>query len=286
MSELQMAAAVGLLSSVVSGGATMACLRRRRVVKSVEVVEEATGDWKIVSFEAKGHEKKNFRFRENQDSETMAEMRKAYGTTDQQMMVAKRENKAVKIAHKWLKHGETLTLEIDSRDWVEISNELRKEGNTCFSLGNQTGRKAEHIEALRLYQEAHVIIPVDGGEQAVSMFCLAMSNCAQVCIKLKSFKFAKDICTEVLALDPNSMKTLYRRGLATRKNAPKCLDDLRAALIDLEQAVSIAVSTQNTLVTEIRRECEEVRQAITTLTPAEKVPEHPIELSARNTDLD
>eukprot|EP01059_Diplonema_ambulator_P031682 TRINITY_DN5896_c0_g1_i2.p1 TRINITY_DN5896_c0_g1~~TRINITY_DN5896_c0_g1_i2.p1 ORF type:complete len:282 (+),score=69.58 TRINITY_DN5896_c0_g1_i2:126-971(+) len=281
MSDTGLAVGVALVSSVLSAGVTYVCIGKRKEGpgKVVGYVEGA----KVVTM-VKGLRKLEVVIRENDEVEAWQRLRKELGVSEQGYMVVKREGKIVRFRYSDLKDKESLEVETQSNDWVEVSNQLRKDGNTKFSLGNTTSRKAEYLEALRLYQQAYAILPPDGGEQAVSMRCLAKSNCAQVCLKLESYKFARQICTEVLEDDPRNLKTLYRRGLAARKCVPRTLANLTAALQDLEAAVEIANATQNDLIGDIRKEHNEVRQAIESMQPTKKqeVPD----LASRSHDLD
>eukprot|EP01060_Flectonema_neradi_P010837 TRINITY_DN1791_c3_g1_i1.p1 TRINITY_DN1791_c3_g1~~TRINITY_DN1791_c3_g1_i1.p1 ORF type:complete len:310 (+),score=53.55 TRINITY_DN1791_c3_g1_i1:119-931(+) len=189
--------------------------------------------------------------------ETAKTVRQEFDIPRSRMMVVHRGTDVVPLRFDTIVHGESLDMPDDPRDWVEVSNQLRKDGNSHFNTGNATGRRSEYTQALLLYKKAYQIVPADGGDEAVSMICLAKNNCAQIFLKLDSCKYADQICTEVLSSDPKNMKALYRRGLARRR-----LSLLEQSLADQKLALEIATSQDSPLVSEIRREYDEVSRLL------------------------
>ena len=119
--------------------------------------------------------------------------------------------------------GDTFTLSVEDSNWRDLSNQLRKDGNARFTRGNQTGNVDEYVEALRLYRRAYQILPPDGGDDASRLFCLAKSNCAQICLKCDKLDDCRAVCSEVLKRDPRNTKALYRRGVAAKRLSPQSL---------------------------------------------------------------
>ncbi|KAJ9472229.1 hypothetical protein DIPPA_29061 [Diplonema papillatum] len=242
MDDNAYAAAAGVLSALAAGAVYTCAAGSRRGLK-----DEAAPGKKKVSLRFNG-EQLTVESEDGKDEDFCKSLRATYGVAPQQTMtLSRKDGTKVCMQHDSLVHGEELTFEKDSREWVELSNRLRKDGNTKFLQGNsnwnKTKTKEAYIRALELYREAYAVVPADGGEEAVSMLCLAKSNCAQICLRVEAWEDARAICTEVLSLDPNNVKALYRRGAATRKLNPTDAQCLKSALADLDRAVRASAAS-------------------------------------------
>ena len=194
-------------------------------------------------------------------------VREVFEISRSTMMVVRRGTVIVPLKFEDVIQGEILEMDEDNRDWVEVSNQLRKDGNSHFNTGNTTGRRSEYTEALLQYKQAYRVVPADGGDEAVSMTCLAKNNCAQICLKLDSHRHAAEICSEVLSVDPKNMKALYRRGVARRRMGLKDPAILEQALADQKLALEIATSQDSSLANDVRREYDEVSKLLATPKP-------------------
>eukprot|EP01061_Rhynchopus_euleeides_P041548 TRINITY_DN7261_c0_g2_i1.p1 TRINITY_DN7261_c0_g2~~TRINITY_DN7261_c0_g2_i1.p1 ORF type:complete len:305 (+),score=116.11 TRINITY_DN7261_c0_g2_i1:139-1053(+) len=181
--------------------------------------------------------------------------------------------------------GAVITLDLQDSLWRDASNQLRKEGNERFTRGNQTSDISQYIEALKLYRRAYQLLPPDGGDDASHLFCLAKSNCAQICLKCNMLTDCRAVCSEVLKKDPRNTKALYRRGVAAKRLGPNNLGMLQEALNDFKQALEISAQNSD-LAGDIRRERDEVQQLLTRLMPAQETKPQDPKLSGKYLECD
>eukprot|EP00927_Polykrikos_kofoidii_P049334 TRINITY_DN43401_c0_g1_i1.p1 TRINITY_DN43401_c0_g1~~TRINITY_DN43401_c0_g1_i1.p1 ORF type:complete len:362 (-),score=75.06 TRINITY_DN43401_c0_g1_i1:121-1206(-) len=109
----------------------------------------------------------------------------------------------------------------DGTEPIVVAESLREHGNKSF-------REGLYDQAAKCYMKAKLFLPtgpaahapvVDGdeaGARARACFIAVSSNAAMCKLKLGELDVCIRMCDGVLALDPNNVKALYRKGLALR----------------------------------------------------------------------
>ncbi|CAM0945516.1 unnamed protein product [Alopecurus aequalis] len=121
----------------------------------------------------------------------------------------------------------------DNTEKIEAAAKKKDEGNVWFKMG-------KYARASKRYGKALSFIEYDNSfseEEKQSSQALKVScklNDAACKLKLKDYKGAKELCTEVLEIDSTNVKALYRRAQAHTH-----LVDLDLAELDIKRALEI-----------------------------------------------
>lgn len=129
-------------------------------------------------------------------------------------------------------------------------------------MGNNAFKEGDLATAARHYRRGanqinRKINKANAGEDQVKQLLLTLhSNLSMVCFKQKKYKVSREAAAKALAIDPNHVKALYRRGVAHRE-----LGDLDSAKEDLKLAFKIDptnISVKKSLVG-VKKQMEEVK---------------------------
>lgn len=119
----------------------------------------------------------------------------------------------------------------------EVLTSIRNSGNYFF-------KNNRYVEALRKYKKADRYLNMfknkytwkeaerNGVKSTIEEFSVLNNlNIAAVGLKMTKFASVIEKCNEVIALDPQNSKALFRRGLAQKflKNYDESLNDLKLA---------------------------------------------------------
>ncbi|XP_044734825.1 peptidyl-prolyl cis-trans isomerase D-like isoform X2 [Chrysoperla carnea] len=122
-------------------------------------------------------------------------------------------------------------------DYMDVVNKIKNSGNYHFSNKNYVESDRKYRKALRYINfSTKVQMDSDGPDYDRSTLnnikVISLLNLAAVKLKRNDFKEARDCCIEVLTIDPNSSKALYRRGQAYvgLKEYQLALKDFKMAL--------------------------------------------------------
>ncbi|GMF12252.1 unnamed protein product [Phytophthora lilii] len=108
----------------------------------------------------------------------------------------------------------------------------KEEGNELFRDGNHKHAAARYVKALTHASKFFDLTEADKEEVNAVKLSLYL-NLAQCYLKMENYGKAVSNCQEALALDPKSVKALYRRAVAYEKENKLELaaDDVKAALV-------------------------------------------------------
>ncbi|KAA3480328.1 peptidyl-prolyl cis-trans isomerase FKBP62-like [Gossypium australe] len=123
--------------------------------------------------------------------------------------------------------------DMNAQEKIEAAGKKKEEGNALFKAG-------KYERASKRYEKAFRFIEYDSSfldeekEQAKLLKVTCNLNNAACKLKLKDYKKAKKLCTEVLELDDRNVKALYRRAQAYME-----LVDFDLAEADIKKALEI-----------------------------------------------
>ncbi|MBA0599810.1 hypothetical protein Gorai_006014, partial [Gossypium raimondii] len=123
--------------------------------------------------------------------------------------------------------------DMNAQEKIEAAGKKKEEGNALFKAG-------KYERALKRYEKAFRFIEYDSSfsdeekQQAKMLKVTCNLNNAACKLKLKDYKKAKKLCTEVLELDDRNVKALYRRAQAYME-----LVDFDLAEADIKKALEI-----------------------------------------------
>ncbi|MBA0749406.1 hypothetical protein Gogos_003340 [Gossypium gossypioides] len=123
--------------------------------------------------------------------------------------------------------------DMNAQEKIEAAGKKKEEGNALFKAG-------KYERALKRYEKAFRFIEYDSSfsdeekQQAKLLKVTCNLNNAACKLKLKDYKKAKKLCTEVLELDDRNVKALYRRAQAYME-----LVDFDLAEADIKKALEI-----------------------------------------------
>ncbi|XP_040935267.1 peptidyl-prolyl cis-trans isomerase FKBP62 isoform X1 [Gossypium hirsutum] len=123
--------------------------------------------------------------------------------------------------------------DMNAQEKIEAAGKKKEEGNALFKAG-------KYERASKRYEKAFRFIEYDSSfsdeekQQAKLLKVTCNLNNAACKLKLKDYKKAKKLCTEVLELDDRNVKALYRRAQAYME-----LVDFDLAEADIKKALEI-----------------------------------------------
>ncbi|KAK8332615.1 hypothetical protein V6Z11_A10G152300 [Gossypium hirsutum] len=123
--------------------------------------------------------------------------------------------------------------DMNAQEKIEAAGKKKEEGNALFKAG-------KYERASKRYEKAFRFIEYDSSfsdeekQQAKLLKVTCNLNNAACKLKLKDYKKAKKLCTEVLELDDKNVKALYRRAQAYME-----LVDFDLAEADIKKALEI-----------------------------------------------
>ncbi|KAH1047022.1 hypothetical protein J1N35_037806 [Gossypium stocksii] len=123
--------------------------------------------------------------------------------------------------------------DMNAQEKIEAAGKKKEEGNALFKAG-------KYERASKRYEKAFRFIEYDSSfsdeekQQAKLLKVTCNLNNAACKLKLKDYKKAKKLCTEVLELDDRNVKALYRRAQAYME-----LVDFDLAEADVKKALEI-----------------------------------------------
>ncbi|KAI4319298.1 hypothetical protein MLD38_032916 [Melastoma candidum] len=123
--------------------------------------------------------------------------------------------------------------DMNTAEKIEAAGKKKEEGNLLFKAG-------KHARASKRYEKASKLIEYDSAfsdeekKQAKVLKVACKLNDAACKLKLKDFKQAEKLCTQVLELESTNVKALYRRAHAYTQ-----LADFDLAEIDIKKALEI-----------------------------------------------
>ncbi|TYJ14839.1 hypothetical protein E1A91_A10G145100v1 [Gossypium mustelinum] len=143
--------------------------------------------------------------------------------------------------------------DMNAQEKIEAAGKKKEEGNALFKAG-------KYERASKRYEKAFRFIEYDSSfsdeekQQAKLLKVTCNLNNAACKLKLKDYKKAKKLCTEVLELDDRNVKALYRRAQAYME-----LVDFDLAEADIKKALEIDPDNRDVKV-EYRVLKEKIRQ--------------------------
>jgi len=145
--------------------------------------------------------------------------------------------------------------ELSPEEKIEKANELKQEGTEFFKSQKYDKAAAKYEEAAgyAFDDEDGEIVPDD--DKALLISC--WSNAAMCYIKLKQWSEAIHASNEVIKVDENNLKALYRRGLAKLNSG-----SLKEAKIDLMAAYKIDSKNKDirAAITKLKKAFEESKR--------------------------
>eukprot|EP00929_Paragymnodinium_shiwhaense_P034783 TRINITY_DN18882_c0_g1_i1.p1 TRINITY_DN18882_c0_g1~~TRINITY_DN18882_c0_g1_i1.p1 ORF type:complete len:562 (-),score=238.95 TRINITY_DN18882_c0_g1_i1:256-1941(-) len=116
--------------------------------------------------------------------------------------------------------------------------------------GNNHIKKGEYTQALELYDRGLENLKPHAGDDVTQLRLAFLLNSALCHLNLKANDKAIETCNEALAIQPQSVKALYRRGLA--KAQRKQGADMADAVADVKQASELSPQDEK-LQSEVKR---------------------------------
>jgi tetratricopeptide (TPR) repeat protein len=112
---------------------------------------------------------------------------------------------------------------------------LKTEGNAAFGAGSNAAAEAAYAAGLAALGEkaTHTVTgeePSAARVEAVDLMASLHVNRAAALLRLERRADAEAACSAALALQPENVKALYRRGLARAENPAGAVEDLKKAL--------------------------------------------------------
>eukprot|EP01120_Amphizonella_sp_Union-15-10_P015652 TRINITY_DN8088_c0_g1_i1.p1 TRINITY_DN8088_c0_g1~~TRINITY_DN8088_c0_g1_i1.p1 ORF type:complete len:182 (+),score=37.75 TRINITY_DN8088_c0_g1_i1:133-678(+) len=119
----------------------------------------------------------------------------------------------------------------DSEKKILTATQLKEEGNTYFKNQDYKNAARKYNIVINAYLKGLHPLNSDQQERVKSLNLICYSNLAIVQEKLGLFDKAIAACKECLAVDPNYVKVLFRRGklLSQRGDLDSAKEDLRKA---------------------------------------------------------
>lgn len=141
----------------------------------------------------------------------------------------------------------------DNDEKIEAAAKKKDEGNVWFKMGNYPRASKRYGKALNFIEyDSSFSEEEKQPSKALKVSCKL--NNAACKLKLKDYKEAKELCTEVLELDSTNVKALYRRAQAHIH-----LVDLDLAELDIKKALEIDPDNRD-VQKEYRRLKEKVKE--------------------------
>ncbi|XP_031839608.1 cyclophilin 40 isoform X1 [Nomia melanderi] len=156
----------------------------------------------------------------------------------------------------------TDTKELDYMYIIEVIKKIKDSGNYYFSKKNYVDAGRKYKKALRYYKwmTSTTIISNSSDDLMVNTKLIILLNLAAVKLKEKKHREALKLCTEVLQMDKNNSKALFRRSQAYMG-----LNEYDFGLRDLKQALLGSPNNKDILM-----EIEKVKKIMNTYLAIEK----------------
>ncbi|KAG7396226.1 hypothetical protein PHYBOEH_002606 [Phytophthora boehmeriae] len=126
------------------------------------------------------------------------------------------------------------TRKLKKPERMRMVTKNKEEGNELFRDGNHKHAAARYVKALTHASKFFDLTEADQAEVNAIKLSLYL-NLAQCYLKMENYTRAVSNCQEALALDPKSVKALYRRAVAYEKE-----NKLDLAADDIKQALNLA----------------------------------------------
>ncbi|KAF4322031.1 hypothetical protein JM18_002296 [Phytophthora kernoviae] len=126
------------------------------------------------------------------------------------------------------------TRKLKKPERMRMVTKNKEEGNELFRDGNHKHAAARYVKALSHTSKFFDLNEADQAEVNTIKLSLYL-NLAQCYLKMENYTRAVANCQEALALDPKSVKALYRRAVAYEKE-----NKLDLAADDIKQALDLA----------------------------------------------
>nr|NP_001381134.1 peptidyl-prolyl cis-trans isomerase D [Nasonia vitripennis] len=136
---------------------------------------------------------------------------------------------------------------------IDIIKKIKNVGNACFAKKRYSAAEKKYNKALRYYDwmmKMDDIIKND--EDIAELKKVMLLNLATTKLHQNNYKSCINSCDQVLAVEPNNSKALFRRGQAYIG-----LNDYELALTDLKRANECSPSNKNIL-----KEIDKVKQVM------------------------
>lgn len=125
--------------------------------------------------------------------------------------------------------------ELDCQYLTGVIKKIKDSGNHYFFQKNYVDADRKYKKALRYYNwmTKKTNVPNSLNKSVASIQVAILLNRAAVNLKKKNYREALDLCTEVLQLDKENSKALFRRS-----QAQMGLNEYDLSLVDLKKALS------------------------------------------------
>uniref|UniRef100_A0A0A9Z9H3 peptidylprolyl isomerase n=4 Tax=Lygus hesperus TaxID=30085 RepID=A0A0A9Z9H3_LYGHE len=129
--------------------------------------------------------------------------------------------------------------DLETEDIPAIINKIKDSGNVFFRNANYPNASRKYKKALRYIEWYLKKRPSKINMDDLKVVCLL--NFAAVSLKYGEYKQAHELCNEVLRIDHQNPKALFRRALSNKHltNYDQALSDLKNALVHLPNNKSI-----------------------------------------------
>ncbi|XP_076641497.1 cyclophilin 40 [Halictus rubicundus] len=156
----------------------------------------------------------------------------------------------------------TDTKKTDSKHLMEVIGKIKDSGNYYFSRKNYVDAGRKYKKALRYYNWMNKMVdkPDSSDDPMTNTKIVILLNLAAVKLKKKKHREALKLCTEVLQIDKNNSKALFRRSQAYMG-----LNEYDLGLKDLKQALQGAPNNKDILA-----EMEKVKKVMNSYLVIEK----------------
>ncbi|KAF6197488.1 hypothetical protein GE061_020154 [Apolygus lucorum] len=124
-------------------------------------------------------------------------------------------------------------------DAAAVFNKIKDSGNVFFRKADYPNANRKYKKALRYIEWYSKTRPSKMNMNSLKVACL--SNFAAVSLKCGEYKLAHELCNQVLSIDHQNTKALFRRAQANKNlsNYDQALCDLKKALVHLPNNKSI-----------------------------------------------
>ncbi|XP_008483447.1 peptidyl-prolyl cis-trans isomerase D [Diaphorina citri] len=138
----------------------------------------------------------------------------------------------------WKSNPETVQL----NQMEDVIRTIKNSGNEYFKLNRMHDAQRKYKKAVRYIKWYNQSQSKTQQKHFRSYYTAALLNMAAVQLKFKAYKRAINLCDDILLMEPNNVKALFRRG-----RAQVSMNNFEQGLQDYEQALDLLPNDQQIL---------------------------------------